>query len=118
MTAPSSHPTWIASSDIAELAGASRSTVSNWRNRYDDFPQPVARALVALAAADGEGYRAAVGSVLESFEQRTDFLEDVPVADTVLVLQVLARQRAMLVDLPASPQLPKLATRLKPGCWF
>ncbi len=42
MTAPSSHPTWIASSDIAELAGASRSTVSNWRNRYDDFPQPVA----------------------------------------------------------------------------
>ena len=42
MTTPSSHPTWITASDIAELAGASRSTVSNWRNRYDDFPQPVA----------------------------------------------------------------------------
>lgn len=43
MTKPSSHPTWITASDIAELAGASRSTVSNWRNRYKaDFPQPVA----------------------------------------------------------------------------
>jgi hypothetical protein len=38
--------------------------------------------------------------------QRTDFLEDVPVADTVLVLQVLAAQRAMSVDLPVSPLLP------------
>jgi hypothetical protein len=72
----------------------------------DDFPQPVARALVALAAADGESYRAAVESVLESFERRTDFLEDVAVADTVLVLQVLATQRAMSVALPASALLP------------
>jgi hypothetical protein len=61
---------------------------------------------VALATADGEGYRVAVESVLESFEQRTDFLEDVPVADTVLVLQVLAGQRALSVDLPASALLP------------
>ena len=72
----------------------------------DDFPQAVAHALAAVAAGDGERYRAAVESVLESFEQRTDFLEDVPVADTVLVLQVLAAQRAMSVDLPASPRLP------------
>jgi hypothetical protein len=72
----------------------------------DDFPQPVAGAVVALAAADGKGYRVAVESVLESFEERTDFLEDVPVADTVLVLQVLAEQRALSVDLPASALLP------------
>ena len=72
----------------------------------DDFPQPVAGALVALANADGEGYRSAVESVLESFEQRTDFLEDVPVADTVLVLQVLAAQRALSLDLRASALLP------------
>jgi hypothetical protein len=72
----------------------------------DDFPQPVAGALVALAAADSDGYRAAVESVLESFEQRTDFLEDVPVADTVLVLQILAGQRALSAALPASALLP------------
>jgi hypothetical protein len=72
----------------------------------DDFPQPVAGALVALASADGEAYRVAVESVLESFEQRADFLEDVPVADTVLVLQVLAAQRALSGDLPASALLP------------
>jgi hypothetical protein len=72
----------------------------------DDFPQPVAGAVVALAAADGNGYRSAVESVLESFEQRADFLEDVPVADTVLVLQALAAQRGLAVDLPASALLP------------
>jgi hypothetical protein len=72
----------------------------------DDFPLAVAHALAAVAAGDGERYGVAVESVLESFEQRTDFLEDVPVADTVLVLQVLAAQRAMSVDLPRSALLP------------
>ena len=48
----------------------------------------------------------AIGAVLDSFETRTEFLEDVAVADTVLVLQVLAAQRDMAVDLPASPRLP------------
>lgn len=42
MTTPSSATTLITASDVAELAGAGRSTVSNWRKRYDDFPQPVA----------------------------------------------------------------------------
>jgi hypothetical protein len=45
--------------------------------------------------------------VLESFEQRTDFLEDVPVADTVLVFERLAAARDVAVDLPASPRLPQ-----------
>ena len=72
----------------------------------DDFPQAVADALFLLATADGAGYRVAVENVLDSFERRTDFLEDVPVADTVLVLQVLAAQRGLAGDLPASPRLP------------
>jgi hypothetical protein len=82
-----------------------RVVASTLRDR-DDFPQAVADALVAVAAADGEGYRIAVADLLESFEQRTEFLEDVPAADTVLVLQILAAQRAMSADLPASPLLP------------
>ncbi|GAB2742262.1 N-6 DNA methylase [Sinomonas soli] len=32
----------ITASDIAQLAGVGRSTVSNWRQRHKDFPKPVA----------------------------------------------------------------------------
>ncbi len=72
----------------------------------DDFPEAVADALVTVAAADRAGYLLAVEDVLESFEGRIDFLEDVPVADTVLVLQALARARDAAVDLPQSALLP------------
>jgi len=43
--------------------------------------------------------------VLESFETRADYLEDIPVADTVLVLQALAARRGMAAQL-SSPLLP------------
>ena len=66
----------------------------------------VADALVTIAAADRAGYMLAVEDILESFEQRDDFLEDVRVADTVLVFQQLARTRDCDVDLPASALLP------------
>ena len=72
----------------------------------DDFPEVVADAVVALAAADHAGYRQAIEDLLDDFEQRTDFLEDVAVADTVLVLQRLAGDRGLVVELRASPRLP------------
>jgi hypothetical protein len=71
----------------------------------DDFPVDVADALAALARLDPAGYDRAVRSVLESFETRDEYLEDIPVADTVIVLQALAERRAMAVDL-SSPLLP------------
>jgi hypothetical protein len=71
----------------------------------EDFPGDVADALATLAAEDRLGYTYAVESVLESFESRDEYLEDVPVADTVLVLQLLARERGLEADL-ASPLLP------------
>jgi hypothetical protein len=37
--------------------------------------------------------------VLESFEARDEFLEDVPVADTVIVLQALAARRDLTAEL-------------------
>jgi hypothetical protein len=83
-----------------------RALGSTLRNDAPDFPMAVADALVTIAAADRAGYLLAVEDVLESFEQRTDFLEDVRVADTVLVFQQLARQRECEVDLPASDLLP------------
>jgi hypothetical protein len=72
----------------------------------EEFPSDVADALVALAGADGSGYARAVEAILESFEVRYDFREDVPVADTVLVLQALASRRGVAAELRASALLP------------
>lgn len=72
----------------------------------EDFPHPVADALRMVAAGDDvPGYVTAVEAVLESFETREEYLEDVPVADTVLVLQALARRRGFEAELE-SPLLP------------
>ena len=71
----------------------------------DDFPADVADALAALALRDGDAYEAAVRSVLLSFETREEYLEDIPVADTVVVLQGLAHRRGLRVRL-SSPLLP------------
>jgi hypothetical protein len=71
-----------------------------------DFPAPVAEALVALAAGDGQAYADAALAVLRSFDTREEFLEDVRVADTVLVLQALAEERGLAAELPPSPLLP------------
>jgi hypothetical protein len=71
----------------------------------DDFPADVADALAALASGDAARYESAVGSVVRSFETREDYLEDIPVADTVMVLQALAAPRGLAVEL-ASPLLP------------
>jgi hypothetical protein len=73
--------------------------LSSLLRERDDFPPDVADALATLAAEDAPGYLLAVESVLESFESRDEYLEDVPVADTVLVLQSLARDRGLVAEL-------------------
>jgi len=72
----------------------------------EDFPAEVAEALSALATGDAAGYETAICALLADFERRDDFLEDTPVADTVLALQVLADVRALMPALE-SPLLPK-----------
>jgi hypothetical protein len=71
----------------------------------DDFPAEVGDALAFIAAHDVVGYALAVEGVLESFEQRDEYLEDIPAADTVLVLQALADRRGISAELD-SPLLP------------
>lgn len=72
----------------------------------DDFPTPVGDTLAMIAAGtDAIGYVDAIESVLDSFETRSDYLEDVAVADTVLVLRELAERRGLHADLE-SPLLP------------
>jgi hypothetical protein len=71
----------------------------------DGFPHDVGDALAFIAAGDVLGYTEAIESVLTSFEERDEYLEDLAVADTVLVLQALARARGLEVPL-TSPLLP------------
>ncbi|MGZ4402369.1 MAG: hypothetical protein ACXVRI_05920, partial [Gaiellaceae bacterium] len=72
----------------------------------DDFPAPVADALASIAAEDALGYVDAIKVVLDSFETREDYLEDLPAADTVVVLQAFAARRNMAAEL-SSPLLPR-----------
>jgi hypothetical protein len=72
----------------------------------DDFPPAVADALAAVAAHRSREYVAAAEAVLTSFETREEYLEDVPVADTVLVLQALAAPRGLAGSLRASALIP------------
>jgi hypothetical protein len=69
-------------------------------------PAAVADALGALARGDGAGSAAARIAVLRSFEERDAFLEDVRVADTVLVLDALAAARGLELPPLSSPLLP------------
>jgi hypothetical protein len=81
-----------------------RPLASSLRER-GDFPPPVADALATLSAEDRLGYVDAIEAVLESFETRDEYLEDMPVADTVIVLQALAEERDIAAPL-SSPLLP------------
>ncbi len=72
----------------------------------DAIPRAVASSLAALAAADAERYDVAIRELVADFESREEFLEDVPVADTVLALQALAAARGLDVEL-SSVMLPR-----------
>jgi hypothetical protein len=80
---------------------------ADFARTHEAFPSEVADALAFVAAEDVVGYVEAVEDVLESFETRDEYLEDVPVADTVLVLQALAGKRGMAAELE-SALLPTL----------
>jgi hypothetical protein len=72
---------------------------ADYLRTHTGFPTDVADALAFTAADDPVGYAEAIDDVLESFETRDEYLEDVPVADTVLVLQALAARRGIVTEL-------------------
>jgi hypothetical protein len=82
---------------------------ADWIRTHEGFPTDVGDALAFIAAGDVLGYQFAVESVLESFETREEYLEDLPVADTVLVLQALATREGVAAEL-SSPLLPSAAS--------
>jgi hypothetical protein len=104
-----------AESPIGRYAGAlAHAVLGEWEDvrvladglrTGDGFPTDVADTLAFLAAEDVVGYAEAVQEVLVSFVDREGYLEDVAVADTVLVLQALAARRGLAAEL-SSPLLP------------
>ncbi|MBM2822586.1 MAG: family finger-like protein [Thermoleophilia bacterium] len=83
---------------------SARQLVSTLRG-IEGFPAAVTDTVAALSAGDASSYEAAIAALVDDFEGRTEFLEDTPVADTVLALQALASSRGFAVSL-ASPLLP------------
>jgi len=78
---------------------------ADYTRTHDGFPGDVGDALAFIAVEDPIAYEESVEDVLESFETRTEYLEDIPVADTVVVLQALADRRGIAAELE-SPLLP------------
>jgi hypothetical protein len=111
--ATSASPIGLYAAALAYLVRAedeeARTLAATLRDR-GDFPRAVADGLHAIAAGDLGSYEPAVRAVLADSESRDTFLEDVPVADTVLVLQELAARRGLAVSL-SSPLLPSTPPR-------
>ncbi len=78
-----------------EAAGALAETLRG----SEKIPSAVVDSLSALASRDPSAYEAAVRALVDDFEAREEFLEDIPVADTVLALQALAAERGFAARL-------------------
>jgi hypothetical protein len=65
----------------------------------ESIPPAVCDCLAALAVRDAEGYDRSIRALVADFESREEFLEDVPVADTVLAFQTLAAHRSITASL-------------------
>lgn len=66
--------------------------------RGEGFPVDVADTIAAVATRDESRYARAFESVVRSFETREEYLEDVPIADTALMLAALASRRTIASD--------------------
>jgi len=68
----------------------------------DSIPPAVTDSLAALAGRDAAAYDGSIRALVADFESREEFLEDIPVADTVLALQALAAERGIAAELASS----------------
>jgi hypothetical protein len=92
---------------VLEEDGAAGALVPTLRGA-ESIPPAVVDSLAALAARDATAYERSIRALVADFESRGEFLEDIPVADTVLAFQALAAERRLGVAL-SSPMLPDAA---------
>jgi hypothetical protein len=74
----------------------------------ESIPPAVVDSLAALAMRDASAYDSSIRALVADFESREEFLEDIPVADTVLAFQALAAERGIAAEL-VSPLVPRRA---------
>lgn len=87
---------------LAALIVSDHRAAVEWSERMRSGPEAFVRAadaIRALAERDGAAYAAALGEIVVDFEQRADHLTGVAIADTALMLQVLAGRRQLEVEL-------------------
>ncbi|MFD6322439.1 N-6 DNA methylase [Streptomyces sp. NPDC058442] len=115
MPQPSAPSAQVTAAEISRIAGVTRATVSNWRRRYDDFPDP-SGGTESSPLYDLETVRAWLASrghasaASPAEELRTTLRLSPPTADgggtADLLLLVLAAARRTPEQLTAAAQLP------------
>jgi hypothetical protein len=109
--APADSTTAAYAEAIAALVqGDDQSALASAQRARDGSPalERTADALAALGERDQQAYARALGEIVADFEQRTEHLTGVPIADTALMLERLAADRGMSADV-VSPLLPRVA---------
>jgi hypothetical protein len=108
--ADATSPTAAYAQAIAALALGDDRRAADWAGLMLEGSPAFARtgtAIAALANADAAAYRAVLGEIVDDFTGRDAHLTGVPIADTALMLEVLAGPRRLRVGLDG-PLLPQL----------
>jgi hypothetical protein len=101
-------PTAAYAQAIAALIADDDDTGRRWASRMrggSDAFERTADAIAALAGRDRAAYAGAVEAIVRDFEQRADHLTGVAIADTALMLELLAARRGITAGVQ-SPLLP------------
>lgn len=95
----------VTAADIARLTGYGRAAVSNWRRRYDDFPQPVGGTANSplFALAEVESWLAAQGKRVEVAAEERLWQRIRSIADDLQLAAVVAELGGVLVGGRATP---------------
>jgi hypothetical protein len=102
-----SPPSWYALAIVALLGGEddlARRAATGMREGSDAFGR-AADAVEAIVDVDRDRYARAIDAIVADFERREDHLTGVPIADTGLLLEVLAERRGLAAH-PTSRLLP------------
>jgi hypothetical protein len=100
---PAAYALALAALIAGDDAGALRRS-EQMRSGSEAFVR-TAQAIAGLAARDRERYADALDAIVRDFEQRSEHLTGVPIADTALMLERLAVRRGLAAGLK-SPVLP------------
>lgn len=95
----------VTAADIARLTGYGRAAVSNWRRRYDDFPQPVGGTANSplFALVEVENWLAAQGKRVDVPEEERLWQRIRSTADDLQLAAVVAELGSVLAGDRAAP---------------